>query len=129
VLKIEGLVEVFDREGIKVCKVVSEITGDNDFIFKAELEKELFSMGDLLNDKVIIDFLECSYINSKGIGVLASVFNKLKSQGGELVLTSLSSIVQRIFYITKLDKVFIIKDSIDAGIEFFKENHDKKRKD
>ncbi|WP_432663604.1 STAS domain-containing protein [Wukongibacter baidiensis] len=56
-----------------------------------------------------LDFTNCSFIDSTGLGVLVSIYKKCMEIGGSLRLHSInSSQVMRVFKLTRLDKVFEI---------------------
>jgi len=64
------------------------------------------------NNSVIhleLDFSNCSFIDSTGLGVLVSIFKKIKENEGELVLLNMSTDVLKVFQMTRLDKVFTIR--------------------
>lgn len=73
---------------------------------KAELD-EIIKKGE---KEIIIDFNNCDYIDSTGLGVLVSAHRKLLEKGGSLMLCSMvNPQIIEIFKLTRLDKVFSIK--------------------
>ncbi|WHH61543.1 STAS domain-containing protein [Petroclostridium sp. X23] len=76
-----------------------------------EVDQFRKQMYDLINagEKAFdIDFSQCSFIDSAGLGVLISIYKKCMEKGGSLKLYSLQPEVMRIFTLTRLDKVFEI---------------------
>ncbi len=56
-----------------------------------------------------LDFANCSFIDSTGLGVLVSIYKKCMEVNGSLRLHSINnSQVMRVFKLTRLDKVFEI---------------------
>ena len=60
--------------------------------------------------KFIIDFSKTDYIDSSGLGVLVTLSKKIREQGGQLSLVSLSEDLRTLFELTKLDTLFIFSD-------------------
>lgn len=56
-----------------------------------------------------IDFMNCKFIDSTGLGVLVGLLKKCKDNGSDIVLRNLNSDVNKIFHMTRLDQVFNIK--------------------
>ena len=56
--------------------------------------------------KFVIDFARTTYIDSAGLGVLVSLYKKVRDQGGELRLANLNDDLQRLFELTKLETLF-----------------------
>ncbi|PAB59530.1 STAS domain-containing protein [Anaeromicrobium sediminis] len=56
-----------------------------------------------------LNFSECTFIDSTGLGVLVSIYKKCEEINANLKLHSINSQVMRIFELTRLDKVFNIK--------------------
>ncbi len=70
---------------IKINKLIEE--GQNDFVF---------------------DFSQCNFIDSTGLGALVSIYKKCNEKGGSVKLKSLKPEVEKLFKLTRLDKVFQI---------------------
>ena len=60
--------------------------------------------------KFIVDFSKTDYIDSSGLGVLVTLSKKIREQGGQLSLVSLSEDLRTLFELTKLDTLFIFSD-------------------
>ena len=60
--------------------------------------------------KFIVDFSKTDYIDSSGLGVLVTLSKKIREQGGQLSLASLSEDLRTLFELTKLDTLFIFSD-------------------
>lgn len=56
-----------------------------------------------------LDFSNCSFIDSTGLGVLVSIYKKCTEINGSLKLHSINNPqVMRVFKLTRLDKIFEI---------------------
>jgi anti-sigma B factor antagonist len=56
----------------------------------------------------ILDFSDCIFIDSTGLGVLVAVYKKCTELDGYLKLKTLNDQVLKIFKLTRLDKIFEI---------------------
>ena len=56
----------------------------------------------------IFNFSQCDFIDSTGLGALVSIYKKCAEKDGSIKLKSLKSEVEKLFKLTRLDKVFEI---------------------
>ena len=56
----------------------------------------------------IFNFSQCNFIDSTGLGALVAVYKKCAEKGGSIELKSLKPEVEKLFKLTRLDKVFKI---------------------
>ncbi|SFT49138.1 stage II sporulation protein AA (anti-sigma F factor antagonist) [Lishizhenia tianjinensis] len=70
------------------------------------------------NNNFIIDLQELTHLNSSGLNTLLKCFTKLRSAGGELVLTQVNSHIENIFEISKLKSIFNICASTREALNF-----------
>lgn len=56
----------------------------------------------------IFNFSECNFIDSTGLGALVSIYKKCVERGGSIKLKSLKPEVEKLFKLTRLDRVFEI---------------------
>jgi len=56
-----------------------------------------------------IDFKQCTFIDSTGLGVLVSTYKKCTEKNGNFTLYSINADVMKLFKLTRLDKVFDIR--------------------
>lgn len=54
------------------------------------------------------DFSKCDFIDSTGLGALVSIYKKCAEKGGSIKLKSLKPEVEKLFKLTRLDRVFEI---------------------
>lgn len=54
------------------------------------------------------DFSQCNFIDSTGLGALVSIYKKCAEKDGSIKLKSLKPEVEKLFKLTRLDKVFEI---------------------
>ena len=58
----------------------------------------------------VLNFNNCSFIDSTGLGVLVGIYKKCKELNGSLKLNSINPKVMKLFKLTRLDKVFDINE-------------------
>ena len=66
--------------------------------------------------KIIFDFKNLEYINSTGLGILANFYRVCQEENIKVIISSLSPMCQRLFEITKLDRIFKVFGSMDEAI-------------
>lgn len=54
------------------------------------------------------DFSGCDFIDSTGLGALVSIYKKCVEKGGSVKLKTLKPQVEKLFKLTRLDRVFEI---------------------
>ncbi|PKK91764.1 MAG: hypothetical protein CVV64_03625 [Candidatus Wallbacteria bacterium HGW-Wallbacteria-1] len=89
----------------------------------SESEPELQSaLSDSFRDgrrKYVIDFGGVSYLNSKGLGVIASLLKKVRKEQGDVKLINLAPSIHELFTITRLTNIFRIHETLqDAVLDF-----------
>lgn len=105
-----------NREGdITVVDVDGQLIVGN----RQELKQKVLDELEKGERKFLVDFSDTGYIDSSGLGVLVSLSKKIREQGGELRLASLNEDLRTLFELTKLDTLFRIADSREAGLESF----------
>lgn len=74
----------------------------------ANFRLEVNKLIDEGNKNFIFNFRECVFIDSTGLGALVSVYKKCVEKGGSIKLKTLRPEVEKLFKLTRLDKVFEI---------------------
>ena len=74
------------------------------------LKEQVFEQLERGDRKFIVDFSNTDYIDSSGLGVLVTLSKKIREQGGEISLASLSKDLRTLFELTKLDTLFLFSD-------------------
>lgn len=65
----------------------------------------------------VLDLSGISWVNSTGVGVIASIFNAAKDAGGALLLVKPNDRVQSILTVVNLWPVVSVFDSVDEALE------------
>ncbi len=95
-----------EKMGVWVINPVGEID-----IYTSPKFKEL--LNELIEEKkadLVIDGNDLDYIDSTGLGVLISALKKLKEEGYKITLKNIKPNINKLFDITGLNKVFVIKE-------------------
>jgi anti-sigma B factor antagonist len=70
-------------------------------------------------DKVVVDLIELTWMNSTGLGTLMSLYSIISKAGGKTTLANPSTKIASILKVTKLDRQFSIGQSLDEAIGYF----------
>jgi anti-sigma B factor antagonist len=58
----------------------------------------------------ILDFSQCNFVDSTGLGVIVASYKKCKEHNGNIKLRTLKADIKKVFELTRLDKVLDILD-------------------
>ena len=73
----------------------------------ADFREKLNDLIDKGQINFVLDFSNCSFIDSTGLGVLVSTYKRCKEKNGNLKIKSINNNqVLKVFTLTRLDKVF-----------------------
>jgi anti-sigma B factor antagonist len=70
--------------------------------------------------KLIISFEHVEYLDSSFLGALVSILKNLVPKDGKLILIELNNDIRNLFELTRLDKIFELRNSLETAIEGFK---------
>ena len=70
--------------------------------------------------RLIFHCVSLNHISSAGIGAFSAFLKAVKPKGGDLVLTGVLPKVQEVFQLLGFSNFFIIKDSLDDAINFYR---------
>lgn len=96
---------------------VERLTAVNAKTFKDEVTV-------LINDgaaQLVIDFKDVSFLDSSGLGALVGVLKKIGNRG-DLAVSGLSTDVEQMFRICRMDRVFTIYNDVDTAVQSMAEN-------
>ena len=98
--------KVVAKDDVTLIEVGGQLIVGNRQLLKQQVLDQL-ERGDR---KFLLDFSKTDYIDSSGLGVLVTLSKKIREQGGQLSLVSLSEDLRTLFELTKLDTLFIFSD-------------------
>ncbi|QEK51230.1 STAS domain-containing protein [Pedobacter aquae] len=71
------------------------------------------------NHQLILSFKQVDYLDSSFLGAVVAVLKHLIPLQGKLVLVELNTDIKNLFELTRLDKVFEIKDDVVEASNIF----------
>ncbi|HEY7486565.1 MAG TPA: STAS domain-containing protein [Streptosporangiaceae bacterium] len=95
---------------------VVEVAGEIDLRTGAMLRQGLFELTDQGFGRIVIDFASVRFCDAAGLGVLVSVQNRLRRQGGTLALARVRSAQRRLLDVAGLDRLFSLYDSVPDAV-------------
>jgi anti-sigma B factor antagonist len=67
--------------------------------------------------KLLLNFRNVEYMSSAVLGMLVTLNKKIQQGGGKLVLCSIDPQIREVFAITKLDKLFVIRNDEQEALQ------------
>ena len=109
-------IDIEEVDGVTIAKFVDKKILDETNI--QIIGNQLFSLVDQdMRRKIVLDFTNVEYLSSAALGKLLTMEKKVRAAGGKLRLCSIRADILEVFKITKLDKVFTIKDNQEKALE------------
>jgi anti-sigma B factor antagonist len=71
------------------------------------------------SNRMVVDLTELRFVDSSGLGALIAALKTAQAKGGDVRLCGLSSSVQTIFELTRLNRVFKMFGSVDEAVASF----------
>lgn len=85
-----------------------------------EFKKQMEEIINNDKDKIILDIAEIVFMDSSSLGALVGVL-KAMGNNGKLVVCGASGVVLELFKLTRMDRIFILKENIESAKKEFKE--------
>ena len=102
-----------DKNGILVCYMTGEIDINTSPQIKKSFDKVIGSK----KEKIVLNFKDVDYVDSSGLATLVEMLKGIRSYGGKLKLSNLSTKVKNLFEITKLEKLFDITPEEEEAVK------------
>jgi len=96
---------------------VVAVNGRVDAVTAPELEIELNGCIDGGANTIVIDLSALEYISSAGLRVILAIAKKLKTSGGDILLTGLGGAVKEVFEISGFYSIFKVFDSAEEALK------------
>jgi anti-sigma B factor antagonist len=85
-----------------------------------EMGQELFQLVEEGNKtRLLLNFQQVEFLSSAALGKLITLDKKVKAHGGKMKLSNIRPEIYEVFAITKLNKLFDIKDDEADGLAAF----------
>lgn len=98
--------------------LVAQLSGELDHHITGELRKaidrELMRRG---VKNLAFDLSQMSFMDSSGLGLVMGRYKKVSAIGGRLIVCGMSSNIKRLFQMCGMEKVIIMADSLEDGME------------
>ncbi len=108
-------IKIDQKNNVWVCRMNGEI----DINTAPQIKKVFDKILSEKREKILINFEEVSYVDSSGLATLVEMLKNIRSYGGKLKLSSLSSKIRSLFEITKLEKLFDISNNEEEALKGF----------
>ena len=102
------------KDKVMVLELSGKIMGGPDFDkFKGEIT-DLVESG---YKDVILDMSGVPWINSTGLGILITGYHSIKAAEGTMKICNVKERVLSIFYISQLENIFDVYESLDEALK------------
>lgn len=85
-----------------------------DAVMAVRFKDEMRALAGGVHPRVILDLSQVDFLDSSGLGALVAVLKEVGS-GRSFVLTGLTSNVEKVFRLTRMDSVFTIYPDVDTA--------------
>lgn len=111
-------IDIEEINGVTVAKFTDKKILDEGNI--QLIGNQLFSLVDEdRRQKIVLDFANVEYLSSAALGKLITMDKKVKSISGKLRFCNIRSDILEVFKITRLDKLFQIRENQEKALEGF----------
>ena len=111
-------IDIEEINGVTVAKFTDKKILDEGNI--QLIGNQLFSLVDEdRRQKIVLDFSNVEYLSSAALGKLITMDKKVKAISGKLRFCNIRSDILEVFKITRLDKLFQIRDNQEKALEGF----------
>lgn len=87
--------------------------GEIDIYTSPKFKEEILKYFNSKETDILINGENLNYVDSTGLGALISILKKLKDNEHKIYLSNIKPNIRKIFDITELDKLFIIRGEKD----------------
>jgi anti-sigma B factor antagonist len=96
--------------------VVLRVRGSLDARTAADLKPEVVAIGDSGTKKVVVDLSALALIDSSGVGVLISLFKRLRAIGGQVCFAGVQAQPKEVFRLLRLDRSLDLCATVDEAL-------------
>ncbi|GAB4341434.1 MAG: STAS domain-containing protein [Candidatus Abyssubacteria bacterium] len=95
---------------------VIRVSGDVDLDTSPKLRKALIDAVNKKHSPIVVDLSDVTYIDSSGVATLVESLQLSSKYGGTFRLVGLNDHVSEVFKLARLQRVFMIYDSVDEAL-------------
>lgn len=103
---------------------VVQVTGRLDASVAQEMKAELQELIEDGNTQLVLNLADVNFIDSAGLGVFVSCLRRAATKGGDLRLAEVPEFARSIFELTRLTRVFNIRESEEDALEALKKGEE-----
>jgi len=107
--------EIEERAAGADTHVVS-VSGEVDLFTAPEFKQRVMAPIAAGVERVVVDLMETTFIDSSSLGVLIGAHRRLKTRGGRLIVACSNDTIVKTFRITGLDGVFTLVGSVEDAL-------------
>ena len=107
-------IKVKEVNGYTVITVETERL---DVVNMKEMKEAMMEIVDAGNHKMVIDLSPVKFIDSSGLSVIISLFKRLNTFNGELILCGLGEQPKEMLQITQLIRLFKVVDACEEAVK------------
>lgn len=108
------------KQNIKDLVLLTIVERDANLTKSENFKEIVFKEIESGTKNLIISFEHVEYLDSSFLGALVAILKNLVPQNGRLTLIELNNDIRNLFELTRLDKIFDLKNSLDKAIQGFK---------
>jgi len=82
-----------------------------------DFKNQMFQLISEGNLKIILNIAEVNFIDSSGLGVIVASLKQLKGEG-KFVICTMNDSVERMFKLTRMNKIFSLFDTENEALEY-----------
>lgn len=114
-LKLEFSQETLNGRPVDILSFVGKITNSNSF----ELNRKIHGLFENRNYNIIMDLSKLEYINSSGIAIIFSLFQRVKQSEGKMVIGGVHPFLDNVFSLMDLPPRMEIYDTQEEARQVF----------
>jgi len=96
---------------------IVEVIGEVDLYSSPEVRKVLLQLTGDKTPVIMVDLRGVSYMDSSGVATLVEGLQAVGQYDGKFILVNLREEVKLVFDLSRLDKVFVIYDSLETALK------------
>ncbi|HLS52800.1 MAG TPA: STAS domain-containing protein [Tissierellaceae bacterium] len=108
-MSLEIRIDFDDRENMWLVKP----KGDLDIYTSNKFREDVLSSFEEKETNILVDGEGLEYVDSTGLGALISILKVIREKDKEMHITNIKPNIRKIFDITELDKLFVIRGEKD----------------
>ena len=110
----------FEVEKVNEDSAIVMIDGAIDKDSIVEFKEKSFGILNKKRYKIIYDFKDVECVDDSLLSVLVDLEKKVEANGGRIIFCNLTEVVSKYFKVLHLEKLVIIKDSVEDGLKELK---------